>query len=111
MNKPVELIVANAVHDIASRTTALPPELIALAAGAENRDPVAEACARHLLCALAHDAALPVILRALAATGAPATIADLAQRLTAVRDAARNQAGAPPLTAGSPQGSREGPTS
>lgn len=84
MSKPVELIIANTVHDAAEQMARNK-----LLFDTVQADPgaVHEAIARKLLCSLSHDAALSMVLRALGAVGGPATLSDIGARLVAARDA------------------------
>lgn len=80
--KPVELTIANTVHDTAEAIESLPIP----GAAAVDIDAIAKSLARTMLCRLAHDAADHLVLRALAALGAPCTHEALAQRLRLALD-------------------------
>ena len=92
--KPVELIIANALHDALSRAEMMPEEwrvgLIDKICAEESAVPFG----RMLLKEIADSASDNVILKALAAIGAPATKAAIAQRLQAVRDQRSSHANA-----------------
>lgn len=83
MSKPIGLITANVIHEAADQVARLPEPLAELARDAANLN---SAIARELLCTISHDAALPVVLRALAAVDAPATLEEIAARMTAARE-------------------------
>lgn len=89
MSKPVSLTTANVMNELATlhAISGAPVEAVNLAA--------LISVARHLLCQIAHTAAEPVILKALAAIGAPATPEELRQAIYSARDAMRHEAGAP----------------
>lgn len=97
--KPVELVIQNTLHEVASRIEIVPrparDDFV-------TRGDVGDQVARLLLCRLAHDAALPVVLKALAAIGGPATANETAQRLRAVLDQRHAQTAPPPAA---PEGS------
>lgn len=88
--KPVDLIVAVDLHDLAQRLSVLSTQgpLAPLYRKAlEDEALLAENAARSLLIAIALHAHLPHVLRALAAAGAPSSLDEIGARLRAVRDA------------------------
>jgi hypothetical protein len=98
-NRPLDLVVANYMHDLAGATEKL-DQLLALmmkdgASSAERTAKVAEitghtdwheAIIRKMLCEIAHCCPLPVVQAALSAVKAPSTVADFKEGLQAVRD-------------------------
>lgn len=87
--KPIDLIVANVMHDA---TDALKKFDILLKAAErvggrlmDGTDLNVEV-ARKLLCEIAHEASSTDVFRALAAVGAPSSIGDIKDGLQAVRD-------------------------
>lgn len=102
--KPVELIVTIRLHDLVDEI-ARAPKIVQDAIVGDNADDLMRQLARSMLCRVSHDAALPVVLKALAAVGAPATIDELTQRLAAAREArAREQGETSPTPESKPQG-------
>ena len=105
---PVYLIVANELHDAAARIerlTAANQIREAALQQIETRRHLSESIARQLLCAIAHQATIDCVLAALAAIGAPATLAELDQHFTAVRDQRRGEkpaSGGPPAPSAQP---------
>lgn len=89
MSKPVGLIVANRIHDTASRFGALSAEK---AAGVD-REALRMSIARTILCDISHEAALPKVLAALAAADGPSTLDEIDQRIAAALDLQRAEAG------------------
>lgn len=85
MSKPVDLIIANRLHETAERLASVPQALLTVA----RPEQLSAELARALLCAVSHDAALPLVLKALAVAGAPSTLDEIAQRLQAARDQQR----------------------
>ncbi len=111
ITRPVDLIVANELHDAAARIErieACNPKLNLfepLFGDPATRRAISESCARQLLCAIAHQGAMDRVLAALAAVGAPATLTELDQRFTAVRDQRRGEkpaSGGPPAPSAQP---------
>jgi hypothetical protein len=89
--KPISMVVANTMHAAAmERKHDLTAILEAALRGAKEPpapvhvDP--ETVARQLLCQIAHECSLTVVLAALKSAGAPATIADIGDALKTLRD-------------------------
>lgn len=80
--RPVELIVTNCLHEIAETATKLPKALL----DASGPGAVEEAVARNILCKIAHDGRLDLVLKAIAAAGGPADAGELAARFKAVQE-------------------------
>ena len=90
-NKPVDLVVSTKMHEavaaladaeriirmIGDRTDI--PTIMDLQGGREM-------LARSLLCKISHECGIEIVLAALAAVKAPATLADIAEGMQAVRD-------------------------
>ncbi|WP_414461763.1 hypothetical protein [Hyphomicrobium sp. DY-1] len=95
MSKPVELIIANVVHEIQYAISNLSVEAqeVAKKVAATGSDPVAQTAARSMLAAIAFGADLSQVLKALASVGGPSTQDEIAQRLSAARDAMAREAG------------------
>jgi predicted nucleotide-binding protein (sugar kinase/HSP70/actin superfamily) len=92
--KPVELIVANATHDVASKIEALTPENLARYEAWKAKDDFGDTIKsqlRDLLCQIAHNANDSIVSKALAAIGAPSTQAELEQRIESAREAQRRE--------------------
>lgn len=97
VEKPVDLIVANVLHD----ATGVEREVSSVKSDGkalyddDMRRTLQEATARRLLMDIADQAALPNVLRALAAVGAPSRIEDIAEGIAAIRErqTAANAAG------------------
>lgn len=88
--KPVELVLANTLHEDLSKIETLPePIRSAAARGGPSRGSLVEGIARSALCRIAHDVPIAVVLRALAAAGAPGTLAEVEARIAAVEDQRR----------------------
>lgn len=89
--KPLELITANIVNRAAAGLRTLPPE----AAGHPDVQPEAIALPllRTLLCDIAHEGGAGLVIKALAALGAPSTTAEVAARIRAAMDAQAAEAG------------------
>ncbi len=86
LHKPIDLIVANTAH-----TAGIAMQSFARLTGtpaAECDETFATEIARKMLCEIAHDASPTKVLFALGAIGGPDSLADVAQRLQAARDAA-----------------------
>lgn len=102
-NRPVELIIANAVHQTAGYMERFPQ-------AANDPSPFAEACARQMLVDIATGATLRQVLKALGGIDAPSDLDAIRQRLAAARDALsaeRDPIEPPPAkTAQSSNGSR-----
>lgn len=79
--KPTELIVANAMHEIAERVAKLPRVLI----DAAPSSMIEEAVARDILCQISHHGRLDLVLKAIAAAGGPPA-GEIASRFKAVQD-------------------------
>jgi hypothetical protein len=82
MSKPVELIVANVLHECAARRERLP--IAARALINSHRITRDEALARDLAINIVAHASIANVLQALAAIGAPATLDEVGQRFDAV---------------------------
>lgn len=86
MSKPVALVVANRVHTIQGMIAQLRPEQLRAFEANAQRVPALEEQLRQILCDIAHEATLAVVVKALAAAGAPSSVAELDQMLQAARD-------------------------
>jgi len=88
MSKPVELIVINVLHDILEKVDATPvPAPIKGQILDELFQPFGnEVVARTILERLAVQASINVVLKALAAAGAPSALPEIRERLIATRD-------------------------
>lgn len=98
MTKPVDLIIVNALHHIASKAERKPVEAKDLATTPRGQ----EVLARSLLCELAHEARVEIILKLLETAGVQGGLTAIGQRLTAVLEARAEEARAlgiePPKT-------------
>ena len=95
MNKPIDLVVANVMHEAIELDNQVAKlETAAVRSGLKiskkERDAinanVAESVARQLLCQSAHDCPISTVYAALKAIKAPATTTDILDGLQAVRD-------------------------
>ena len=96
ISKPIDLIVANAMHDAVASLHAADPLIEALMAEAKRRNielpPApkpslnADNMARDLLCKIAHDADISKVFAALKAVGAPDTADMIREGVQAVKD-------------------------
>lgn len=91
VSKPIDLIVANTMHDVLAKskmvedlTSALTGKVIAVAMENEQRR---EIVARHLLCQIAHGASIKNVFAALKAVNAPCSHDDITESWTAVTEA------------------------
>ena len=91
--KPVDLIVANVMHEVADelrRVQAIVDDLTKKAGMIQSVQPpfdqIYRDVARSLLCNISHDADLSVVFSALAACKAPATAEMISEGLQAVQD-------------------------
>ena len=94
MTKPIDLIVANVMHEAAPLAAQLDrligilrqrmPQGATLLGDADPRDDVA----RKLLCVIAHDASMSVVYAALKVCDAPCSAELIGEGLQAVRDRA-----------------------
>lgn len=87
MSKPIDLIVANTMHDTMRKVT--DAHTVMCAATGKDRsievDRIGrEAIARHLLCQIAHDASMSNVFAALKAIGAPHSDDDISESVKAV---------------------------
>lgn len=80
--RPVELIVTNCLHETAERAMKLPKALIEAA----GPGALEEAVARDILCRIAHDGRLDLVLKAIAAAGGPGDAGEIAARFKAVQE-------------------------
>lgn len=85
MSKPVELIVTNELHRVAGELERWPKALVDKAIGADAKN-FGETMARQMLCDLAHQSRIEVVLNALAAAGLADGADGLMKRLAAVRE-------------------------
>lgn len=94
--KPIDLIVANFMHEAATthdaiiekgRRAGIPEDKLRDIVG----DGASEAMARAILCEISHNASLGQVMRALSALGVAATIDDLVQRFRATQDQRRSE--------------------
>jgi hypothetical protein len=94
-NKPVDLVVANKMHEamgLIATAESLQRKLAALSGTDRKIEAIIdheqgrEALARHLLCAISHECGIEIVLHALGSVKAPGTMADIAEGLQAVRD-------------------------
>jgi hypothetical protein len=88
MSKPVELIVINALHDLLEKIDAMPlPDAAKAKLTAALFEPFGnEVTARNVLGNIAAHASINVVLKALAAAGAPSALPEIRERLIATRD-------------------------
>jgi hypothetical protein len=101
MKKPIDLIIANVMHECAGQQTAVDAIIEAALAVNQNvahRDNGAavtessmrrswlEECARKLLCTIAHDGKIGDVFKALATLNAPSTPEMIGEGLQAVKD-------------------------
>jgi len=89
--KPLDLVVANKMHDAYGRYRQYVQTMAQLAGdrapGLNLTDPhFAEAVARDLLCTISHTCPIETVFAALAAIKAPHSLADIADGLQAVKD-------------------------
>lgn len=84
MTLPVDLVIANALHQAADTIERMPGFL--RTAAQTDTERLHDALARDLLRKIAETARLDVVLVALAAAGGPATLAEVAQRWQATLD-------------------------
>lgn len=101
ITKPIDLIVAEAMHAYAERTATARQILQEMRkskpsyhsgkslseAAADVGIDIREELARGLLCSISHNAKIADVLKALAAVGAPSTLDFIADGLKAVEDA------------------------
>lgn len=80
--RPVELIVSNVLHEIAERAVKVPKPLL----DAASPGVIEEAVAREVLCRIAHDGRLDLVLKAIAAAGSPSDAGEIAARFKAVQE-------------------------
>lgn len=80
MTKPVDLIVANDLHDLAANIERLPKD----GRDAVNMTSLSTEVARKLLCIIAHQASLPAVIKALEAVGVCGGVDAIGQQLAAV---------------------------
>lgn len=80
---PTELIVANVLHRIAERAVKLGPMFRAAGVGEQQ---ILEVTARDILCNIANEARLDVVLKAIAAAGGPSDAGEIAARFRAVQE-------------------------
>lgn len=80
--RPVELIVTNCLHDIAEKVKQLPKAIL----DASGHGALEEAVARDILCRIAHDGRLDLVLKAIAAAGSPSDAGEIAARFKAVQE-------------------------
>lgn len=85
MSTPVELIVANVIHQLVSGIGELPDNLKELMG--RQSDVVLEDTARQILCQIAHESNIRIVFAALAAANAPSNKDDIKARLVAAKDA------------------------
>lgn len=104
MTRPVELIVANTLHEVAENI-----EQVEMLGGGPLSAPATarlhDDLARRLLCDIAHGARMETVARALAAAGVCGGADGIAQRLAAAREARAADARLPetaPSTASAP---------
>ena len=96
MSKPVDLVVANIMHEGAAFNALRPDvlrqaiELAGQKATTENitkvKDTLAEMIARKLLCEISYQCSLKIVMSALKSVKAPCSIADILDGLQAVED-------------------------
>ncbi len=89
--KPVDLIVANAVHEAAILIRRSTDDDLKKLSDPAQREEIVRHNMRHLLNNLAYEAPMPAVMRALAAMGAPATPHDLWERIAAAGECQREQ--------------------
>lgn len=82
MTKPVDLIVANELHELAAKIERMP---VALQTSLVD-DKLMEAIARAIVCNIAHQAGLAVVLKLLEAAGVCDGLDGIAQRFQATRE-------------------------
>lgn len=94
MSKPVELITINAMHTLLDKIDGLhvPDALKKTLLSATFEQHGLEIVARTILQSLATEASMTVVLRALAAVGAPADLPQIRERMIATRDSRRAEA-------------------
>jgi len=92
VSKPIDLIVANTMHEVVGQIASAnkilellspPGKARALEIDAQGR----EAIARKMLCNIAHDASLSNVLKALKLLGAPHSHDDISEGVNAVMEA------------------------
>lgn len=87
MSKPLELIIANCLHSVATDLEALPPErrsdICRLA--------LARQLGRMILSQLSHDLSDHDLMQVLKAAGGPSSLDELLQRLDAVQESRRQR--------------------
>ncbi len=115
MSQPVQLIVANATHEIAEAVDNITKAKAAASDAIEGltgqkfdfanhdlRQAIVKGFAERLLCQIAHNADPRIVRQALAAIGAPHEDDEIWNRLEAARDAQRQEAGGDANPAPSP---------
>ena len=90
--KPVELIISNRTHDVASRFERISEDERAQAREQMASDQFNEQLARQLLCDISHSAGMPRVWAALQAAAGIASIDSIKARVTAAHDAQRREA-------------------
>jgi len=90
MSKPVDLVVANIMHEAVSLldVTNLLTDILAQTKGKRSKEDkmILDAVARKLLCSISHECSIATVLAALEAIKAPSTLAMISEGLQAVKD-------------------------
>ncbi len=101
---PVDLIIATDLHAIADHHASNASlHQMARTIVPDYEAMLADHIARSFLCRIAHNAHLPVVLKALAAAGAPAEEAELLARYRAVREQQTSAGGRAMAAGGQPK--------
>ena len=85
ISKPIDLIVANAMHDNASKLALA--RTLCKSLNAKMPGDLHETLARNLLCSISHEAHIGKIYDALKLLGAPCSADDIMEGLRAIEDA------------------------
>lgn len=86
IGKPIDLIVANSMHDIANATEMLTKVLGQVSGPFNFEQEINETIARRLLCDIAHNANMRHVFDALKSVGAPCSHDDIAEGRRAIRE-------------------------
>lgn len=94
--KPIELIASNVTYDILEKMGELEKFIQATGQKREIKAcDVADGYARSLLCQISHLGAMPIVLKALEAIGAPSSESEIWARLEAAKEQQRRECGEP----------------
>lgn len=93
-NKPINLIIANEVHEIAAKIESLPSPIGTIIQKPDVEKTICDGVLRNILCAIAHQANMHHVVAALISIGVDANSETVRQRIRAARDVIKSE-GAP----------------